>query len=81
MQRAKSSITLPPDEFRLVTRLKARLGLKSNVDVVRKGLHMLRESTERQALKEAFRRASRATRKSTREEIDELDHLVHEGID
>jgi hypothetical protein len=78
---AKSSITLPRDEFRLVTILKARLGLKSNVEVVRKGLHLLREQTDRRALKEAYRKASRATRGATRKEIDDLDHLAHEGID
>jgi len=78
---AKSSITLPKDEFRLVTQLKVRLGLKSNGEVVRKGLHLLREQTDRRALKEAYRKASQATRETTRKEIDELDHLVHEGID
>ena len=78
---AKSSITLPRDEFRLVTILKARLGLKSNVEVVRKGLHLLREQTDRRTLKEAYRKASRATRGATRKEIDDLDHLAHEGID
>jgi hypothetical protein len=78
---AKSSITLPPDEFRLVTTLKTRLGLKSNVEVVRKGLHLLREATDRQALKAAYRRASRATRTANRETLDELDHLSNEGLD
>ena len=78
---AKSSITLPPSEFRLVTALKTRLGLKSNVEVVRKGLRLLHEATDRQALKEAYRRASRSTRGAIRAEIDELDHLTHEGID
>jgi len=77
----KSSITLPPGEFRLVTTLRTRLGLKSNVEVVRRGLHLLQETTDRQAIKEAYRRASRATRDATREEIEELDHLTHEGID
>jgi hypothetical protein len=33
----KSSITLPAAELRLVARLKSRLKLKSNVDVVRAG--------------------------------------------
>ena len=78
---AKSSITLPPNEFRLVTALKARLGLRSNVEVVRRGLHLLQETTDRQALKEAYRRASRATRTATRREIAELDHLSDEGLD
>ena len=81
MKRGRSSITLRASEFRLMTRLKARLGLKSNVEVVRKGLHLLREQTDRRALKEAYRKASRATRGATRKEIDDLDHLAHEGID
>ena len=78
---AKSSITFPPSEFRLVTTLKARLGLKSNVEVVRKGLQLLHELTDHEALKEAYRRASQATRNATRKEIDELDHLSSEGLD
>ena len=78
---AKSSITLPPGEFRLVTDLKTRLGLKSNVEVVRKGLRMLHEATERRALRQAYRKASRVARGATREAIDELDHLGDEGID
>ena len=79
--RAKSSITLPPNELRLVTTLKQRLRLKSNVEVVRQGLRMLQEATDRQALKEAYRKASRATREATLAELDELDHLSAEGLD
>ncbi|MEW6271988.1 MAG: hypothetical protein AB1689_22125 [Thermodesulfobacteriota bacterium] len=77
----KSSITLPPDEVRLVQTLKARLKLKSNVEVVRRGLRLLQETTERQALREAYRNASRATRRSLAQEIDELDHLSGEALD
>ena len=78
---AKSSITLPPDEFRLVTALKKRLRLRSNVEVVRRGLRMLQETTDRQALKEAYRKASRVTRGATAAELGELDHLAGEGVD
>jgi Arc/MetJ-type ribon-helix-helix transcriptional regulator len=78
---AKSSITLPPDEFRLVTALKKRLRLRSNVEVVRRGLRMLQETTDRQTLKEAYRKASRAIRSATTAELEELDHLVGEGVD
>ncbi len=77
---AKSSITLPPSEVRLVMTLKARLGLKSNVEVVRKGLRLLQETTDREALKDAYRRAARAARASSREAIDELDHLADESL-
>ena len=78
---AKSSITLPPEEVRLVHSLKSRLKLKSNVEVVRRGLRLLQETTERRMLKEAYRAASRATRQSTAQEIADLDHLADEGLD
>ncbi len=77
----KSSITLPPEELRLVQSLKVRLKLKSNVEVVRRGLHLLKETTERRALRDAYRAASGATRASLAREIKELDHLSGEGLD
>lgn len=78
---AKSSVTLPPEEIKLVQSLKVRLKLKSNVEVIRRGLRLLQETTERRALKEAYRAASRATRRSTDETVRELDHLTDEGLD
>jgi len=77
----KSSITLPAEELRLVKSLKARLRLKSNVEVVRHGLRMLAASTERHALKEAYRKASLAARGATLTEVAALDDLAGEGID
>ncbi len=78
----KSSITLPPDELRLVAALKARLRLKSNVDVVRTGLRMLKERTDRDELKAAYRRASLTTRRVGIDEVKDLDGaLVAEGLD
>lgn len=77
----KSSITLPAAEFRLVRSLKTRLKLKSNVEVVRCGLRLLAETTERDALRAAYRTASRATRAATRAELAELDHLAGEGLE
>ena len=77
----KSSITLPVEERRLVTALKRRLGLKSNVEVVRRGLRLLKETTDRQTLKEAYRKASVGSRRSTRDEIAALDQLAGEGLD
>jgi Arc/MetJ-type ribon-helix-helix transcriptional regulator len=77
----KSSITLPPAEFRRVRVLKSRLKLKSNVEVVRQGLRLLEETTEREALRDAYRRASLATRRHGRAELAELDHLAGEGLD
>ncbi len=77
----KSSITLPAHELRLVQSLKARLRLKSNVEVVRKGLLLLQQTTDRAALKEAYRKASLAARTAARAEVDALDHLAGEGLD
>jgi len=55
--------------------------VSSNVEVVRRGLRLLAETTERKALKEAYRRASKAARSSTSEEISAFDHLAGEGVD
>ena len=78
---AKSSITLPAEELKLVKSLKARLRLKSNVEVVRRGLRLLQETTERQALKEAYRRASEATCGASATDLADLDSLAAEGLD
>ena len=60
--------------------LQARLKAKSKVDVVRRGLRLLHDATEREALREAYRRASHATRASLVRELSELDHLSAEGL-
>ena len=77
----KSSITLPAEEFRLVRVLRARLRLPSNVEVVRRGLRLLAETTDRRELREAYRRASRASRAALEREIADLDPLADEGLD
>ncbi len=76
----KSSITLPPEELRIVLALQAKLKARSKVEVVRRGLRLLRDVTEREALREAYRRASRATRASLARDLSELDHLAAEGL-
>lgn len=76
----KSSVTLPPDDLRRVKRLKARLKLSSNVAVVREGLRVLEEISDRDALREEFRKASAETRQSLQKEMEELDHLAGEGL-
>jgi len=76
----KSSITLPAEELRIVLALQAKLKARSKVEVVRRGLRLLRDVTEREALREAYRRASRATRASLSRELRELDHLAAEGL-
>jgi Arc/MetJ-type ribon-helix-helix transcriptional regulator len=77
----KSSITLPPAELKLVMTLQARLKARSKVEVVRRGLRLLQETTDRESLREAYRRASLATRASLEPEIADLDGLTDEGID
>ena len=77
----KSSITLPPEELKLVLALKAKLKAKSKVEVVRRGLRLLKEMTDRESLREAYRRASLATRESLANELAELDPLASENLD
>jgi len=64
----------------MVLALQAKLKARSKVEVVRRGLRLLRDVTEREALREAYRRASRATRASLSRELRELDHLAGEGL-
>jgi len=77
----KSSITLPAEELRLVEALRSKLGIKSKVEVVRRGLRLLKEATDRSSLRAEYRRASSATRSTLSEELRELDHLVAEGLE
>jgi hypothetical protein len=77
----KSSITLPAPELALVEGLRKRLRAKSKVDVVRRGLYLLRDSVDRDLLRAQYREASRRVRDSTRDELAELDVLSDEGLD
>ncbi len=78
---AKSSVTLPAEELELVMKLKRRLRVKSNVEVVRRGLRLLQETTDRAALRESYRQASDAVRGRNASDRKELDGLIDEGID
>ena len=53
----------------------------AKVEVVRRGLYLLRDVTDRESLREAYRRASLATRASLSQELRELEGLVAEGLD
>jgi hypothetical protein len=64
----------------MVIALQTKLKARSKVEVVRRGLRMLRDATEREALREAYRKASRATRASLARELAEMDHLSGEGL-
>ena len=77
---AKSSITLPPAEVKLVRDLKKKLKAKSNVEVVRRGLKLLKEQTDRDLLRRAYESASHQVADALRDELDELDHLAGEGL-
>lgn len=77
----KSSITLPLEELKLVVSLQTKLKAKSKVEVVRRGLRLLQEVTDRESLREAYRRASRDTRESLAVELKELDRLAAEGLE
>jgi hypothetical protein len=77
----KSSITLPAEELKLVVALQARLKARSKVEIVRRGLRLLQEATDRESLRRAYRRASLDTRESLALELPELDLLVSEGLD
>jgi Arc/MetJ-type ribon-helix-helix transcriptional regulator len=76
----KSSITLPRNEVRLVEELQKRLKAKSKVEVVRRGLLLLKESTDRQTLRAQYEDAAKRVRASAEEELEELDHLAGEGF-
>ena len=77
---ARSTITLPREELRLVERLRKRVGAKTKVAVVRRALRLLEETTNREALRQAYREASVATREALSAELAELDHLAGEGL-
>lgn len=77
----KSSITLPADELELVETLRRRLGAKTKVEVVRRGLLLLKEATDRDALRRAYSDAAIRVRAATVAELDELDHLAGEGVE
>ena len=79
-KHTKSSITLPPEELKLVKALQTRLRAKTKVEVVRRGLRLLRDATDRETLRESFRTASLATRDGLRSELSELDPLTAAGL-
>ena len=79
--KIKSCITLPPNEFQMVKKLRKELGAKSNVEVIRRSLKLMAETQDRERLREAFREASMRVRGSEDYRKYELDALVDEGLD
>ena len=79
--KAKSSITLPASEVELVTDLMKTLKARSKVEVIRRGLHLLKETLDRKTLRAAYKIASEATRSTARDELDDLDGVSGDGPD
>ena len=77
----KSSITLPPHELALVEELARRLKAKTKVEVIRRGLKLLKETTDRAQLRKAYAQAAEAVQKHGSTEIADLDPLAGEGTD
>ena len=77
----KSSITLPATELALVESLRTALGAKSKVEVIRRGLALLKESMDRRRLKKAYTEASRATQATSAAEAKEPYDLADEGLE
>ena len=76
----KSSVTLSPADLKLVLALQARLKARSKIEVLRRGLRMLDEKTNRAWIREAYRSASLATRRSLTKDLKELDPLAGERL-
>ena len=77
----KSSITLPADELKMVSILKKRMKIKTNVEVIRQGLFLLFQNTEKKLLQDQFTKASMMTRTHMKAELADLDHLTDENLD
>lgn len=76
----KSSITLPAAELELVMDLMKSLKAKTKVEVIRRGLTLLKETTDRKSLRDSFKRASEATKDTIQSELNDLDALTDEGL-
>lgn len=79
--KTKSSLTLPPAEFKRILTLKKQLNAKSNVDVVRKALQALQETLDRNLLLKSYQTASLLTRKVNKRELLDLDALAGENLE
>jgi len=77
----KSSITLPAEELKLVLELMRRTGAKTKVEVIRLGLRQLKETTDRQRLRQGYQAAAKSTRAVTEAELEDLDSLTAEGLE
>ncbi len=60
--------------------LMKQLGTRTKVETVRRGLKLLKETTDRAALRRSYAQAAKAVRQSTLAELAELDALSAEGL-
>ena len=58
-----------------------KLQAKSKVEVIRRGLTLLKQSLDRSELKMAYVKAAEAVQKYGSKEVQELDKLSDEGLD
>ncbi|MCB0272667.1 MAG: hypothetical protein KDD46_06615 [Bdellovibrionales bacterium] len=79
-KNTKSSITLPKEELKEVKLLQKKLNIKTKVEVIRRGLKLLKESTDRELLREEFKRASQEVLGQTEEFLRDHDHLTGENL-
>lgn len=77
----KSSFSLPLEQALLVTRLKKRLRLRSNTEVVRQALRELQKKVDREELRRQFTEASMLVQGANREDREVLDDLAGEGLE
>lgn len=76
----KSSFTLSATEVPLVTRLRRRLKLQSNTEVIRQALYLLESQISRDELRRQFHEASLLVRNSSAKERKDMDQLVGETL-
>lgn len=77
----KSSITLPAAELAVVESLQKKLKIKKKVEVIRMGLKLLKETTDRETLREEFRKAAEAVAPDMPEILKDFSHLDDENLD
>jgi hypothetical protein len=69
------------EEIAVVKKLCEKLKLKIKVLVTRWARILKKNDKKRESLRRAYRAASKAVNQSTREELDELDHLASENLE
>ena len=77
----KSSITLPAAELAVVEMLQKKLKIKKKVEVVRMGLKLLQESTDRESLRNEYRLAAKAVAPQMAQIMQDFDELTDENLD